>query len=293
MKVFVTGAGGYIGSAVCEALGRAGHEVTGLVRSERAAEPLRRGGLRPLVGDMRDPALLAHAAGEADAVIHAAQDRTDPAGVDEALVDAVVDALAGTERPFVYTSGVWVLGDAEEPTGEDAPLRPSPIVAWRPAVEDRVLQGASRGIRAIVLRPAVVFGRGGGIPALFRRWIREHGVARVPGEGLNRWRWVHVDDLADLYRLLLEVPEARGVFHAAHGPSPTVLEAVSALARGAGGLPVEGWPLDQARQALGPFADALALHQPGITAARALELGWKPRGPELLRTLEEEGALPA
>lgn len=286
MRVFVTGASGYIGSAVAERLRAAGHEVSGLARSERAAERLRRAGVHPIPGDLSDPASVAAGARAADAVIHLAT-TYDPA-VDGPAVDAVLDALAGSDRPVVYTSGIWQHGDTGGAVvDEETPPRPVPLIAWRQAVEDRVREAARRGIRTVVIRPAMVYGRGGGIPAGFVESARKEGAARYVGTGENRWPFVHVDDLADLYLLALERAPAGSLFLGVAGPAYRVRDVAAAASRGAGaGGRAVSWPLEEARKTLGAYADALVLDQQA-SGRRAEELlGWRPHRPGVLEDLE-------
>ena len=283
MRVFVTGATGYVGSAVVEALRREGDEVTGLARSDDAARALEAAGCDVVRGSLGDADALARGAREADAVIHAgATGGADQAQVDTAAVATLLDALAGSGKPFVYTSGLWVLGDTgDAEVDEDAPLNPAEIVAWRAEVERTVRDAAARGIRTVVLRPGVVYGRGGGTPRMFVSAARKKGVVRYVGDGAQRWPPVHVDDLAELYVLALDAP-AGTVLNAA-GPSLTAREIAEAAAQ-ANGARAEPWPLDAARAVLGPFADALALDQQ-VSAARAHALGWKPSRPSVLEEL--------
>lgn len=287
MNVFLTGASGYIGRAVVSALRSRGHEVVGLARSDEAAQRLACQGIEVHRGDLADPAGLATAAGAADAVIHTANRNDEKTGeADRAAVEAMLAALAGTDKPFVYTSGIWVLGDTGgEEVDEVAPVRPAPIVAWRPAVENLVLAAAGRGVRSVVVRPGIVYGHGGGIPAMLVASARERGAARYVGSGDNHWPLVYTDDVADLYLRAAEDGEAGTLLHAV-GSHHRVAEVASAAAD-AGGADgrTEAWPLAEAREELGPFADALALDQ-RVSSRRAVErLGWRPRGPSILDDL--------
>jgi nucleoside-diphosphate-sugar epimerase len=286
MQVFLTGATGYIGSAVADRLRAAGHSPIGLARSAAAATRLNAAGITPVRGDFSDPVSLGVAARPADAVISMAT-TYDP-NIDGPAIDAFLDALAGSNKPFVYTSGIWSHGD----TGgvvvdETTPPKPAALVAWRQAVEDRVREGARRGIRTVVIRPAVVYGRGGGIPAGFVQSAREKGAARYVGTGENRWPSVHVDDLADLYLLALERAPAGSLLLGVHGPSHPVREIAAAASRGAGaGGRTAAWPLEEARQKLGAYADALVLDQQASGRKAQELLGWKPHRPTILEDME-------
>lgn len=283
MRVFVTGATGYVGAAVAEALLGAGHAITGLARSEDAARRLESAGCAVLRGSLGDTDALGRGARDADAVIHvAATGAADQAETDVAAVDALLAALAGSGAPFLYTSGLWVLGATGNAVAdEDAPADAAEIVAWRPAVERRVVEAAGQGVRTVVIRPGVVYGRGGGTPGTFVASGRRKGVVRYVGDGAQRWPMVHTDDLAELYVLALAAP-AGTVLNAA-GASVPAREVAEAAAR-ASGARAEAWPLADARARLGPYADALALDQQ-VSAERARALGWRPSRPSVLEDL--------
>lgn len=287
MQVFVTGATGYIGSAVCQALRNAGYAVVGLARSGDQARVLAAQGLGAHRGDLRDPASLAEGVRNADAVIHTAfAAAPDAPQVDRAAVEAIIGALSQFNRPFIYTSGCWVLGNTgDKIADEDTPLCPTPLVAWRPANEQLVIGAASHGVQGIVLRPAIVYGHGGGLVNDFVLSARQHGAARVIGDGRNRWTFVHLDDLADLYVRALGAASGTLLF-AAHGAAARVLDVAEAASRAAGaGGKVETVPIEEARQSMGPFADALALDQQ-ISGERAMRvLGWRPHAPTVLDEL--------
>ena len=287
MRVFLTGATGYIGSAVAAALRNAGYAVVGLARSEDQVGMLAAQGLGAHRGDLRDPASLAAGARSADAVTHTGMAAGADAGaVDRAAIEAILRELAQFNRPFVYTSGCWILGNTgDRIADEDTPLDPAAVVAWRPAVEQMVLAAASRGVQGVVLRPAMVYGRGGGSVAEFVQSAREHGAARMVGGGENRWTFVHAEDLADLYVRTLSAPSGT-LLYAAHGPAVRVREVAEAASRAAGaGGKVEAVPIKEARKTMGPVADALALDQQ-ISGERAKQLlGWRPHAPGVLEEL--------
>ncbi|MEU6864716.1 NAD-dependent epimerase/dehydratase family protein [Streptomyces sp. NPDC046876] len=278
MKVLVLGAGGYIGSAVARRLRREGHDVVPFLRTGSTVPP----GTEVRTGDLADPdSLRAAVTDDIEAVVHAATPSGDEA-VDTAAVDALLDRLRGTGRAFVYTSGVWVLGaTGEQAAGEDAATDPIDIVGYRPRIEQRVLAAASDDVRASVVRPGIVHGSGGGIPALMVSWAREHGRGRYVGPATTRWPMVHVEDLAALYALVVEKGTAGSLLHGvANEAVPAAALAAAADVAAGGTGRAEPWPVEEAAVALGqPFAEALALDQT-VSAGRALtELGWRPEQP--------------
>jgi len=289
MHVFLTGATGYIGSAIAQALQKSGHRVTGLVRSQEEEKKLKAPGIRPYKGDLLNVATIEQAAREADGVIHAAatNDAT-MAQVDTSVVRAILAALKGTNKPFIYTSGVWVMGNTGgQVADESKPPDPIPLIAWRVPLEGEIAAAAKQGVRTIIIRPADVYGRGGGLLAMFVQSAREHGATRYVGTGENRWPLVYVDDLADLYVRALENAPAGTLLIGAHGPSHRVRDLAEAASNGAGADGrTEAWPLEEARKSLGPFADALTLDQQvsGDKAKRLL--GWSPKAPSVLEDLK-------
>jgi len=289
MKVFLTGATGYIGGAIADALLHSGeHMVLGLARSDKAAMLLQKQSITPLRGDLKDAASMARGVQQADGVIHAATTNgSDMAEVDIAAVDAILAALEGTNKPFIYTSGCWVLGNTGDTiAGEEAPTNPPMIVAWRPALEKRILAAAERNVRSVVIRPAVVYGRAGGIPAMLISLARKLGVAHYIGTGENHAPMVHVEDLADAYvRALVKAP-AGSLFNVPGSVKVRSKEVAQAISQAAGlGGRTESWSLEAARQFLGPLADALALDLQFSGAKAQRVLGWAPHGPSVLDDL--------
>ncbi len=288
MKILIIGATGYLGSAIAERLSRTKvkHEVLALARSDASASKLTAAGLVPVRGDLADLPSLVAAAGAADAVVSVGTSY-DPA-IDEAAIDAILDALEGTDKPFLYTRTIWVNGNAGDLVIDELlPLDPIELVAWRAPLEAKVRKASHRGIRTVVIRPAVVYGREGGMLADFIASAHERGAARYVGNGRNRWAFVHVDDLADLYLLALEKAPAGIVFVAASGPSQRVLDVAEAASRAAGaGGRTEPWPLEAARAELGSFADALVLDQQASGKRAEQMLGWRPSRPGVLVELE-------
>jgi nucleoside-diphosphate-sugar epimerase len=283
MRLFVTGASGYIGTAVCEKLRAAGHHPVGLARSETSAALLERRGMEVARGDLRDGESLRSAAAACDGAIHLAMDFSpETPQLDRTAVDSILAGLGGSGKPFLYTSGIWVLGNTGDRGGDEtSPLHPPDIVAWRPDNERVVLR--AKGVRGIVIRPAMVYGRQGGFAAAFRTQALADGVVRFVGDGGNRWPFVHVDDLADLYVLALGAP-AGSLYFASVGDSVKVKDVARAAARGGR---TESIPLEEARRKMGPMADALVLDQAIASRKAQQELGWQPGRPTVLVELEQ------
>jgi nucleoside-diphosphate-sugar epimerase len=280
MRVFLTGGTGYIGSAVLDALLRAGHRVTAIVRDPEKAAYLEGKGALPVFGELSAPSTYAAAVAEADAIIHTAFEGS-PRGPDKdrEAIEAQLAALTDSDRTlpatFIYTSGVWVVGSTTRPADEDAPLDPAPHVAWRAGHEQRVLEAGANGLRTVVVRPGIVYGGSRGIVSdLLKDAL--NGMMRVIGPGKNRWPTVYDRDLADLYVRLLQAPDARGVYHANDETDERVNDIVEAIADHLTQRPdIRHMPLPEARRKLGTYADALALDQ-RIRSPRAKALGWAP-----------------
>jgi nucleoside-diphosphate-sugar epimerase len=282
MRIFLTGATGYIGSAILEASLRAGHRVTALVRDPEKAEHVSLRGGQPIVGELAKPAAYVALAEEADVIVHAAHDRSKRSmEVDRSAIETLL-AAAGRRRDrgqaasFVYTSGVWVLGDTDGPADEDAPLKPPALVAWRPGHE-QLVGSLSRGggIRTAIVRPGIVYGGARGIISDLLKNAKD-GLLRVVGDGSNHWPCVYDRDLADLYVRLAVHPDASGVFHANDEADERVSDIVEAIARHVMiQQDVRHVPIEEARAKMGQYADALALDQI-VRSPRARALGWTP-----------------
>ncbi len=258
MRVFLTGATGYIGSAVAAALRAREHDVLALVRAEGDTSRLDRLGVTLVRGDLQSlPALAASGALDGvDAFVQAAQPSGDPAGPSRTALETFLARNAYT----LYTSGVWVLGNG--PADEATPVRPLPIVAWRPELEALVLRGNGG-----VLRPGCVYG---GRQSLFAPWFAaaaKNEPVNVAGDGNNRWAFIDLHDLADCF---VKVIEARspGIHHAVDDSRATLNECARAVApQGA----IAHVPLPA-----GPFGEALAIDQEVSSAETRRRLGWSP-----------------
>lgn len=292
MKIFLTGATGYIGSAIATALQAANHEVLGLVRSVTAEEKLRSQHIQPIQGDLHDSESLINGAQQADAVIHvAASNDAEIATLDRQAVEIFLSALEGTGKAFIYTSGTWILGNTGDTIADEtSPLNPTPLIAWRTNIEPLVLAAKERNIRSIVIRPALVYGHGGGLVAMLVQSGLQQGVVQFVGDGQNRWTLIHVDDLARCYVAALDHAPRGSLFIAADDRQVFPLSVIAEAASQSAGVPgqTRSQTLTDAQQIMGVFADALMLDQQ-VSAAKARQvLDWQPQAPSLFDELKGE-----
>jgi len=286
MRIFLTGATGHVGGAVLDALVRAGHDVTALVRTNEKAKRVAKRGAHPVIGNLAEPESFKGAADGQDGYVHTAFDYSANGGpaVDKLALETLIAAAmrprtAGSnvskKRFIVYTSGVWILGKTPEPAAEDAPINPIAMASFRPAHERIVLNAANEHLRAVVVRPGVVYGGGNGIVAdLFKS--ASNGLVRVIGDGNNHWPLVYERDLADLYARLAGRDDAAGIYHANDEGDERVNDIVTAIKPYLPVKPdVRHVPIDEARSKMGAYAEALALDQV-VRSPRARALGWSP-----------------
>jgi nucleoside-diphosphate-sugar epimerase len=282
MKVALTGATGYVGSHILTELREHGHGVTALVRDDSQADVVKAHGATPVVVDLYDRPAVTSLLADSDGAIHTASpgDATS-ADLDSAVVDAVTAAFAGTGKPYLHISGEWIYGKNTAIT-EDSPINAPAMVAWKEPIERQVL-GAT-GMRGTVIVASTAYGDGGGgIPGLLLGSPRDGaGNLIMLGTGQQHWSTVHVVDLADLFRRVLEDDSAHGRYVVGNGLAPTVAELTEAAAVAVGASGAVPGSDDEARARLGDsFAEVLLLDQ-GTDAAKAqTQLGWQPSHPSL------------
>ena len=285
MKIFLTGGSGYIGRATIGELVRLGHTVEALARSERAEAAVVAAGATAVRGGLTDLGVLNHAASRAEAVIHLAQATTGEE--DLAAATVMQDGVGG--GTYVHTGGSWVYGDSDGVQDETAAWNPPAVVAWRRAVEDAVLARAAGGGRPVIVQPGLLYGGDNRlIDIFFVQPGKESGAIPYIGDGGNHWALIHLDDLARLYAAALSAP-AGSVYRGVGGVNPTAKEGAEACARAAGldGKTVS-LTLEQAREQMGPIADAFALDQQLTSAKAQRELGWTPVHTDPLNELAAE-----
>jgi nucleoside-diphosphate-sugar epimerase len=295
MRIFVTGASGYIGGSVAVGLAREGHAVRGLVRSAEKADAIRALGITPVMGSLDDRALLIAEARGAEAVVNAAS--SDHRGA----VEAFLEALRGTEKILLHTSGSSIVaddarGDFASSAIFDDDHRPAPVAerAARVAIDRLVVEAGGHGVRSAVLCNTLIYGDGLGphrdsiqIPMLAAQ-ARKSGIARHVGRGLNIWSSVHLEDMVDLYRLALAKVQP-GSFMFVENGEASFRDMTAAIARALGVAGPEAWPLEDAAAEWGL---ARAVYTLGsncrVRGPRARQLGWQPRRPSVLEWIATE-----
>ena len=294
MRVFVTGATGFIGSTVVRELLTAGHEVFGLARNDEGADKLARAGAEAHRGDLVDVASLVAGAQACDSVIHMAfiHDFSQYAAsveVDRRAVEAMTMALEGSDKPFVMTSGTALLAHGRIVTEEEAPSPDNPAGA-RAVSEQIALTAAERGVRAGIVRlPPTVHGRDdhGFVPALIDI-ARRTGVSAFVGDGANRWPAVHRLDAARLFRLGLEKATPGTRLHGVAEEGIPMRAIAETIGQGLG-VPVRGVTEDEAPSHFGWLAGFVAIDNPTSSDLTRESMGWSPPEAGLLADMRDSG----
>ncbi len=289
MRVFVTGATGFIGSAVVPELLHAGHEVVGMTRSEKGAEALRRQGADVHFCTLDDLDGLKAGAAKADAVIHLAFNHDFTrfqanCEEDRQAIEALGEALAGSGKTLIGTAGVIVDNyDSDLPFDEDMVKPPS---SFPRASEEATLATLDHGVKGMVMRLSQIHDiHRQGLVSFMIQTALEKGVSAYVGDGQNRWAAAHVSDTARLYRLVLEKAEAGSKWHAVAEGGVSSREIAEAIGRKLN-LPVRSMTPDEAGPHFGFLSYFMMLDAPSANAKTCERLGWQPTGRGLIEDLD-------
>lgn len=288
MRVFVTGATGFVGAELVRQLARSDHRVVGLARSKASAEKLRSLGAEVHEGDLADLDGLRRGALAADAVVHAAfdldmADWAKGGESDRLAIEALGGALAGSDKLLVVTSGAFAIASSDVATEADAARS-----GGHPRVtEQAAADAAARGAKVAILRLGVVHGDGDRhfLPALIGL-ARAKGISAYAGDGNQRWPMVHVGDAAEVYRLALERGAPGAVYHAIAEQGVPFREIATVIARKLG-IPLVAQSTGEAAAHFGVLAPFASADRPTSSARTREDLGWKPRQRGLLEDLEK------
>ena len=298
MKIFVTGATGFIGSAIVRELIDAGHQVLGLTRSDSGAQSLVAAGAQVHRGDLEDLESLRSGAANSDAVIHTAFNHDFSKYVancedDRQVIEALGDALAGSGRLLIVTSGTGMANSGPGILATEHDLPASSKVVPRAASEEAAASVAARGVRAAIVRlPQVHDTVKQGLITYAIHVAREKGVSAYVGDGLNRWPAAHRLDTARLYRLALEKADAGERFHAVAEEGVPVRDIAEAIGRGLN-VPVVSIAAEESSKHFGWLGAFVGWDIPASSAHTRERLGWNPTGPSLISDLANMRYFPA
>ena len=294
MRVFVTGAAGFIGSKVVDELLAAGHQVLGLARSDQNEADLKRKGVAVLRGDLRDHASLVEGSRATDGVahlgfIHEFDKFVENIAIDRAAVEAMLAAMEGTNKPFVLSSGVAMVSGRV--VTEEMPADTEGFSSMRGATETLVVNAAERGIRASVIRLPQVHDTGDkhGFVSYLVEACKAAGAAVYIGDGNNHWAAGHRSDVARLYRLAIEKAQPGQRLHAVGEEGVRQYDIARVISEGLG-VPMKSLTVEEAGAQMGFLGAFAAMDNVASSAITQRVMGWTPTGPKLLDDLRTHSA---
>lgn len=293
MDVFITGATGYIGYPVAMGFKEAGYHVVGLVRTKEGAKKLKAAGITPLIGNLNNPETYEKVASKANILIHCGFDFSSEGNgvaLDEQAINTFIrigqeNGNSASSKQFIYTSGVWALGNtpAEGQVDESLPLNPSKKMTWRPKHEEKVIRAATNFFKTVVIRPGCVYGAKGSVVDLFFRSIPQ-GFVEMIGDGKNVMAMIHKDDLAECYVRTAKKQLEQEVIYATDGAVHSMKDMAEAVASEAGLKDkVKSISVEEA----GPLGEGMALNQRISNGKIRNLLNWQPKYESFLKGVKE------
>jgi nucleoside-diphosphate-sugar epimerase len=282
MRIFITGATGYIGFAVASALAAKGHQVFGLARSEEKAKKLAGVEVNPVIGSMNDVSSYVGTARSCQILIHCAAEWSEQFHkLDRQTIETFLNLISpdDTKRTIIYTSGVWVYGNTHnEIADESSRLNPPSLVRSRVETESLLLNSNKNNISTIIMRPGCVYGGSGGLTAGWFKSAMENGTAEIVGDGYFRWSTVHVQDLAAAYVHAAESSFTQQIFNVTDRSRFTILECAKAANQAAGkNEKIKIIPQNEAEKIMGSMVECLTLNQHVDSSKISCLLGWQPK----------------
>lgn len=279
MRVFVTGASGYIGHAVAKAFRAKGHTVFGLVRTEEDASLLSLDEIWPVIGGIENPDSYRHVLNEVEVAVHCAFDSSEKGIERDAMtIDTILEVFTKSALPrsFIYTSGVWVYGSMGYAMADESmPLNPIDIIKWRPSHEEKVLNGTTALLRTVIIRPGHAYGNVGGLTNLLFASLPE-GAVHIVGEGHNRVPLVHVQDLAHAYVSAAEKEVTRVVLNVVDDSTATIREIAEAVASAANlAGKIEVMSIEEGEKQYGAWVNGMTMNLTVNNSRVKRLLGWQ------------------
>lgn len=290
MRVFVTGASGYIGQAVAKAFRSKGHSVRGLVRSQEKGDALLPHEIEPVIGDLKDPDTYKQEIENSEVLVHTAFDYSGGGiDTDRLTIDTLLKGAAFVKLPktFIYTSGVWVYGSTQGVrVDESYPPKPIGLTEGRIKHEGVVLNEASEHLKTVVVRPGCVYGRSGGLTGLWFRSASEGKLERIGGGDIH-WSLIHVDDLAQAYVLIAEKELTGMVLNVCDDSSYTVRQMTDAIAKITPSKGITELTEKEALDQFGVLSQGLQINLLASSERLKRLTGWRPYHPPFLEGLQQ------